>query len=96
MEVSNGTGQNTDYRVSGTGGSGQPEGGNAGGFHRCKDYAKGELTPYTAEKCVECFEGSFYVEFVVDNTKIVRWFASNPGRVDLVEVDKGVYAIRTT
>lgn len=97
MEVSNGTGQNTDYRISGTGGSGSPDPGTGtGGFFRCKDYAKGELPAYSAHKC-ECPDGSFYVEFIVDHTKIVRWFASNPGRVELIAVDKekGVYAVQT-
>lgn len=93
MEVSNGTGQNTDYRVSGTGGSGQMDTG-VGGFFRHKDHAKGQLLPKTSQKC-ECFEGSFYVEFIVDNTKIVRWFAKNPGWVELIEVKEGVFAIQT-
>lgn len=90
MEVSNSTGQNTNVRVTGTGGNKLLDCDTEGGS---TEVVSGEISSGDTMKC--SVSSDCCIEFSLDDTRLIRWFATAPGRVELMEVEKGVYAIRT-
>jgi hypothetical protein len=95
MQVSNSTGQNTDYRV-GTSSGGQVNGMSDATYtdstrqaslapvELTRDETRGQLPPGGSETCKSA--GPFIVEFVIDEKVVATaQFAEDPGQVILVE-----------
>lgn len=96
MQVSNGSGQGSDYRVGSNAGGMTltKDGSGAQASSGCTQYVVGSLQPGESQVC-STFE-SVYVEFRV-NEKVVAsaWFSQDPGQVMLVEKE-GRFTIEAT
>jgi hypothetical protein len=96
MQVSNSTGQGSEYRL----------GSNAGGMIQ-QQPAEAQTCPLTGcgdliSGCLKSgavkahtTEGAIYVEFQVDGHRVAAWFSQAPENVRLVE-HNGAFAIEAT
>lgn len=92
MQVSNSTGQNTDYRVGATGGGGGSNvcftAGSGSTTSSTATLTGGLLSPGDTELCLSAWPCT--VAFMINGKVVVsREFTEDPGLVALIEADGG-------
>lgn len=95
MEVSNGTGQNTDYRVSGTGGQGVPAGPGRGRRGTAGNVGKRKLASNTFVSVTPpSAPPPWVIEFLKNGTVIAKEAVHDPeALVVLMQEKNGEYKV---